>query len=78
MATNTAGKLVPARIYEVDKSNKEKGGGVKIICMFNPFEYTVSKSNTYSEKEGGSKDVPTIGFKQGGPQTLKLKLVFDT
>jgi len=75
---NTRGKLVPARIYEVDDRNTEKPGGVKIICMFNPFEYTVTKSNTYAEKEGSNQDVPTFEFKKGGAQTLKLKLVFDT
>lgn len=74
----TRGHLIPARIYEVDDDNDFKLGGVLIICMFNPYEYTVSKSNTYAEKEGSNRDVPKFEFKKGGAQTLKLKLVFDT
>ena len=47
---NTRGNLVTARIYEVDQSGSEKSGGISVPCMFNPFEYTVAKSNTYEEK----------------------------
>jgi hypothetical protein len=46
--------------------------------MFNPFEYTVSKSNSYEEKSRNNSDVPQIEFKKSGPQTLKLSLTFDT
>ncbi len=74
----TRGKLVAARIYEVEDSGQEKGGGVGVDCMFNPFEYTVSKQNTYSENPKNNGDVPQIEFKKAGPQTLKLNLTFDT
>jgi hypothetical protein len=75
---NTRGNLVTARIFEVDESGNEKGGGLSIPCMFNPFEYTVSKSNSYEEKSRNNSDVPQIEFKKSGPQTLKLSLTFDT
>lgn len=75
---NTRGNLVNARIYEVDKNGQEVGGGISVSCMFNPFEYTVSKSNTYTEKAKNNSDVPTVEFTKAGPQTLKLNLVFDT
>ena len=75
---NTRGDLVAARIYEVDDSGNEKGGGVAVACMFNPFEYTVSKSNSYEEKSRNRSSVPKVEFKKAGPQTLKLKLLFDT
>jgi hypothetical protein len=77
MAT-TRGNLVAARIYEVDESGKEKGGGVSVDCMFNPFEYTVSKQNSYGENPKNNGDVPQVEFKKAGPQTLKLSLMFDT
>jgi hypothetical protein len=77
MAT-TRGNLVTARIYEVDSSGNEKGGGVSVDCMFNPFEYTVSKSNQYEEKAQNNSDVPQVEFKKGGPQVLRLSLTFDT
>ncbi len=74
---NTRGKLQAAQIYEVDKEG-EKAGGDPVFCMFNPFEYAVSKSNTFSEKPGNDKDAPQAEFSKAGAQTLKLVLLFDT
>lgn len=76
--TNTRGSLVSARIFEVDKSTKEKPGGVSVPCMFNPFEYTVSKSNQYEESSRNNSNVPKVDFKKGGPQVLRLSLIFDS
>ncbi len=75
---NTRSNLVTAKIIEVDNKGKNKGGGITISCMFNPFEYTVSKANSYEEKSKNNSDVPHVEFKKGGPQTLKLSLTFDT
>lgn len=74
---NTRGNLVAARIFEVDEEGNESGG-LSVSCMFNPFEYTVSKSNTYSEKSQNRSNTPQIEFKKAGAQTLKLSLLFDT
>lgn len=74
----TRGDLVTARIYEVDSSGNEKGGGVSVDCMFNPFEYTVTKTNTYEQKSRNNSDVPQVEFKKSGPQVLKMSLIFDT
>jgi hypothetical protein len=76
--SNTRGDLVPAKIYEVDDSGEKKSGGVSIDCMFNPFEYTVSKTNTYSERSRNRSSVPEVEFQKAGPQTLQLSLMFDT
>lgn len=77
MAT-TRSQLQAARIYEVDSSGEEKLGGVSVDCMFNPYEYTVSKTNTYKEERQNRSDVPGFEFEKAGPQTLKLTLLFDT
>lgn len=74
----TVGNLVPAKIFEVDSSGNRKGGGVSVDCMFNPFEYTVAKSNQYEEKSRNNSNVPSVEFKKSGPQSLKLSLTFDT
>ncbi len=74
----TRSSLQAARIYEVDESGEEKGGGVSVGCMFNPFEYTVTKQNSYKEERQNRSDVPSFEFEKAGPQTLKLSLVFDT
>ncbi len=71
------GELQPAQIYDVDETGS-KLGTVSISCMFNPFEYTVSKSNTFQKKPKNNADVVHAEFKEAGSQTLKLNLVFDT
>ncbi len=76
--TNTRGNLVAAKIYEVDQSGEKKGGGISVDCMFNPFEYSVSKSNNYDDKPKNNSAVPHVEFTKAGPQTLKLNLNFDT
>jgi hypothetical protein len=75
---NTRGNLQAARIYEVTESGDEKSGGISVDCMFNPFEYTVTKTNTYKEERSNRSDVPGFEFEKAGPQSLKLTLVFDT
>lgn len=75
---NTRGNLQAARIYEVTESGDEKSGGISVACMFNPFEYTVTKTNTYKEERSNRSDVPGFEFEKAGPQALKLSLVFDT
>lgn len=50
----------------------------KVICMFNPKEYTFSKQNKWEEKKGDKKDVASLKFSGGAPANLKLQLMFDT
>src|SRR3990172_5182881 len=76
--SDTRGKLVAAQIYEVDEKGELKGGGLSVSCMFNPFEYSVSKSNNFEESSKNQSDVPHVEFKKAGAQTLKLNLIFDT
>ena len=70
MAT-TRGGLEPAVIVNVDT-------GEPVRCMFNPHEYTLSKQNRWQRGETKGKNVPRLKFSQGGSQTLKLQLFFDT
>jgi nucleoid-associated protein YgaU len=74
----TRGNLVPATIYEVNDEGKKVEGGLAVDCMFNPFEYSVSKTNSFTEKSKNQGDVPQAEFSKAGSQTLKLNLVFDT
>ncbi|MBW4436949.1 MAG: hypothetical protein KME04_07425 [Pleurocapsa minor GSE-CHR-MK-17-07R] len=46
--------------------------------MFNPFEYTITKQNTWTPNPTNSENAPRIQFSQGGAQTLTLVLFFDT
>lgn len=74
----TRGQLVAAKIFEVDAQGHEKSGGISVSCMFNPFEYSVTKSNTYDERPRNNADTPQGEFFKSGSQTLKLNLTFDT
>jgi len=73
---NTRSNLQAARIYQVHDDGT--GVGISVDCMFNPSEYTVSKTNTYKEESRNRSDVPSFEFEKAGPQTLKLTLLFDT
>lgn len=75
--TTTRGDLVSARIYEVNETGIPLPG-LPIPCMFNPFEYTVSKTNTYKDPNGSLASGAKLELTNAGAQTLKLKLTFDT
>jgi nucleoid-associated protein YgaU len=77
MAT-TRGGLQAARIYTVDKDSFESTGELSVACLFNPYEYTVSKTNAWNEKSQDEADTPQVDFAKAGAQTLKLSLTFDT
>jgi len=72
----TRGSLEAAKLVEVDKSGSPVGS--PISCMFNPYEYTVSKSNSYSETPRNRANTPQFEFTKAGAQTLQLNLLFDT
>jgi hypothetical protein len=67
----TRGGLEPALI--INKSTKQE-----VPCMFNPYEYTINKSNQYQQGETKGSNIPRITFSQGGAQMLRMRLVFDT
>jgi hypothetical protein len=69
--------LQKARIYDVDKNGGEIGS-ISVTCLFNPYEYSVSKTNTFQETPNNRSDVPHVEFSKAGAQTLKLNLIFDT
>lgn len=72
----TRSELVAAKLVEVDKEGQP--AGATITCMFNPHEYTISKSNSYSETPRNRANTPQFEFTKAGAQTLKLNLLFDT
>jgi len=74
----TRGNLEAATIYEVDEDGNRKDGGHSVSCMFNPYEYTVSKTNTFSEEPANDSNTPHAELSNSGAQTLRVKLTFDT
>ena len=75
--SETRGHLIPATIYQSDESGNPVSGGTQVDCMFNPYEYSISKANTYTEKYKKNANVPRVEFSRAGAQTLTLKLTFD-
>ncbi len=67
----TKGGLAPATITNLDTNEV-------VNFMFNPFEYTLTKSNTWHDKPVTGQNLPYINFQQGGAIKLKLTLHFDT
>lgn len=75
----TRSNLIPAIIRSDDPMI---GGPVLITCSFNPYEYTIMKTNKFKETaeqgEGEGESGPALNFEKPSPQQLKLKLIFDT
>lgn len=67
----TKGGLAPATLTNMETNEV-------VNFMFNPFEYTLSKSNTWADKPVTGQNVPYVNFQQGGAIKLKLTLHFDS
>lgn len=65
-------KLVKATIVDIaDNQNS-------VECQFNPGEYTLSKTNQWTNKAKKGANVGKTDFGGGQPAELKLQLFFDT
>lgn len=73
MALNnlSRGGLVRAKIINLT-TNEE------VQCMFNPNEYTLTKRNTWTTTPAVGANTPQVTFQQGGSQSLRLTLHFDS
>ena len=67
--------MAKAKITQTTKDGIPNGHSV--TCHFNPYEYTVSKTNNFSFKAENGSDNPKLNLDKVGPQALKLKLIFD-
>jgi hypothetical protein len=50
----------------------------KIECLFNPSEYTITKTNDWAFDPKRGENVPKLDFRGGDSKELTLKLFFDT
>ncbi len=77
--TQTRGHLKAARIYAVsDATGSEDSSLPSAACMFNPYEYTVSQSNSFYDVPTGQQKQDNKELSQAGSQSLSLKLIFDS
>ena len=52
--------------------------GKTVKCMFNPKEYTFSKSNSWTPNSTPGSNMGLVEFGSGQPATLQMDLFFDT
>lgn len=74
----TEGGLKPAMITQVDEKGVPIPGGLSVPCMFNPYEYKISQSNTYKKPPKSDAKTDKKELVEVGSQTLALELFFDT
>ena len=63
--------LVKATISNLDT-------GSAVTCMFNPTDYTFTKTVGWAQTTERGANVPALEFTGGEPATVSLKLFFDT
>ncbi len=57
---------------------KKKSGDVTLTCHFNPTDYAVSRSVSWTPRKIAGQDQPAFDFGGGAANTMSLKLLFDT
>jgi len=72
MGVLSKGRLVVAKTATTDDES------TAIEFMFNPTEYTISKTNNWNTTANKGKNVPRYEFPGGLPRELKLDLFFDS
>jgi hypothetical protein len=71
----TRGGLQPAKIYNLLHPRDPNS---TVDFMFNPYEFTITKSIEWSDKGKAGVDEPSAEFTKGKARTLSLTLHFDT
>lgn len=64
-----------AQIVPLDQNGNEQE---PIKCMFNPREYTITRSIDWENQSNDTSEAGNKVFKGGGPAQLSLELFFDT
>jgi len=77
MAELSKGRLVVVVVAK-DGTSKEDDESKAIDFMFNPTEYTISKTNSWKPTGNKGKNVPKYEFAGGEGRDLKLDLFFDS
>lgn len=68
----TRGGLRPATITNLNKTSEV------VYFMFNPNEFTIQKSISWSPEGGAGQDIPEYVFDKGNAPTVSLTLHFDS
>ena len=75
----TAGATAGGGLAKATLTNLDDAPRKPIEIMFNPGQYSISKSNTWTEAQITGSNVPRLEFTSGGAMTLTLSdLIFET
>ncbi|GGR56134.1 hypothetical protein GCM10008959_17210 [Deinococcus seoulensis] len=74
-AGGTGGQFTKAQIVPIDENSNQR---TPIECMFNPREYTITRSVQYDNQTTDTGDSANKVFRGGQPATMTLELFFDT
>jgi LysM repeat protein len=61
-----------------EKAKLQIDQGATIDCLFNPTEFTVTKTNTWTYKEIKGNSFPPPQYGGGAPRELSVNLLFDS
>src|SRR5688572_2247878 len=61
-----------ARFYNADTNTEV------VECQFNPNDFTITRTNTWTPGKGAGAGLPTSHFGGMGARSLQLNLVFDS
>lgn len=59
------------------RAQLEIEGGSRIECWFNPSQYSIVKSNTWTTRSAAGASLPSAQFGGGNPRELTVDLLFD-
>jgi nucleoid-associated protein YgaU len=54
-----------------------EGDPTPLNCLFNPKEYTVTKTNTWNAKQSAGVGLPKVQFGGGAPQEMSFEILLD-
>jgi len=72
-----APKTTPTYPDGFKRAELEIEGGQTIQVLFNPTEYTITKTNTWNFKAVKGKSLPPASFGGGNPREISLSLMLD-
>lgn len=78
MVTSSSSPAVSGELAKASLTNLDKPNSRPIVFMFNPTEYSMSKSNSWEPVKIMGSNVPRLEFTSGGSTELSLELLFDT
>ncbi|MBZ9713608.1 hypothetical protein [Deinococcus multiflagellatus] len=77
-ANGSGGQFARARIVPVEGDGKSRKYDKPIPCMFNPREYSISRTLEWKTASNDNTDTGNKVYAGGSPAKLTLELFFDT